>query len=439
MDTSVPRTAGGSGGIGGRMPVSGTERAVPLAEAARRVTAALKALGLEAHLTELGDGGEPTAWRCELRTPGGDLAPEAQGAGKGTREEARVGALFEALEHHLTGPTHFVPTAVEHLPAAAVAQGLAGDVIAPLLQEAMSAPLACHRYRRLDTGRRSLRGALGANYLAVPVFLACPWYIDEPAWRHGAGDSFDYAPVGRYSCNSGSAIGVGAVEAAVHALNEAIERDAFSLLLARTFLGAHPVRVIDPATLPGDLAHALEAARHHAGQPVHLLDITTDLGVPTVLAYSAPADARPHRRGCGTSLDARYAVWRALSEHIQGSLTGDHTGAEPVDLSALDPYPELLACARFDLTPHLAGARTVAYRPTPAAPRHPDGHLAQLTRILAMAGHPPYHRIVARLPGGITAVHTLPLGLERFILILDGAAVLPGERAVTALSHSATR
>ncbi|MEU6965968.1 YcaO-like family protein [Streptomyces chrestomyceticus] len=256
------------------MPVSGTERSVPLAEAARRVTATLVALGLEAHLTELGNGTEPTAWRCELRTPGGDVAPEAQGAGKGTREEARVGALFEALEHHLTGPAHFEPAAVEHVPAAAVAQHLAGDVIAPLLQEAMSAPLACHRYRRLHTSGPAPHRPRGADHLTVPVFLPCPWYIDEPAWRHRAGDGFDYAPVGRYCCNSGSAIGVSAAEAAVHALNEAIERDAFSLLLARTFLGGRRLRVIDPATLPGDLAHALEVAGQHAGQPVHLLDVT---------------------------------------------------------------------------------------------------------------------------------------------------------------------
>ncbi len=174
MDASVRRTADGPG-RGGPMPVSGTERSVPLAEAARRVTATLVALGLEAHLTELGNGTEPTAWRCELRTPGGDVAPEVQGAGKGTREEARVGALFEALEHHLTGPAHFEPAAVEHVPAAAVVQHLAGDVIAPLLQEAMSAPLACHRYRRLHTGGPApapaeRRGPLDrAGVLAVPL------------------------------------------------------------------------------------------------------------------------------------------------------------------------------------------------------------------------------------------------------------------------------
>ncbi|MEV5595402.1 YcaO-like family protein [Streptomyces sp. NPDC052496] len=434
MNTSVRRAAGRLGPAES-MPLSGTEREVPPAEAARRVTAALQALDLQPHLTELGDGGEPTAWRCELRTRDGGLAPEAQGAGKGSRDEARVGALFEALEHYLSGPARFDPAAVEQLPAATVAQDLAADVIAPLLQPS-SVPLACHRYHRLDTGRRSPHRPPRANPLAVPVFLPCPWYIDEPAWRHRAGDAFDYTPVGRYSCNSGSAIGVSAAEAAVHGLDEAIERDAFSLLLARTFLAGHPLRVIDPTTLPGDLAHALEVARHHAGHPVHLLDITTDLGVPTFLAYTAPAGDRPHQRGCGTSLDARYAAWRAISEHVQGSLADDHMGMQPADLSALAPYPELHACARFDLTTHLTGARTVAYRTTPAAPHHPDGHLHELTRLLTAAGHPPYHRTVARLPGGITAAHTLPLGLERFILILDGALVLPGERATAALDHS---
>src|SRR5688572_5737314 len=73
------------------------ERAVPIGEAGRRIEAALAVLDLRAELVDAGGGRDPTAWWCGLTTGADDAFPAACGMGKGHPEEARVGALFEAV------------------------------------------------------------------------------------------------------------------------------------------------------------------------------------------------------------------------------------------------------------------------------------------------------------------------------------------------------
>jgi ribosomal protein S12 methylthiotransferase accessory factor len=376
--------------------------------------AALRELGMTAELTDLGEGRDPTAWSCRLLTRDGVIA--AQGMGKGMSGEAHAGAVFEALEHCLTGPDRFDPSAVEAAECARLVAGPLGrEACSVLLARTPAARLACHRYRLLGGGRGIL----------VPLFLSAPWYLDDDRFREPVADTYDYGDVMRYSCNSGCAIGVTAAEALLHAVNEVIERDALSLFLIRAFLGAPGFRptVIDPAGLPYAPASAHAAAERLTGSRVFLLDITSDLGVPTMLAYTAPARSRPHRRGTGTSLSPAHAAWRALTELLQTTLAGSPRS----DLSGLAGHPPLFACGRFDLTDHLRGARVVPFVPAGPLPG-PEAQLRRLVALLAARGHPAYHRTVATLRGGITAVHVIVPGLERFMLITAGNLVVPGPR-----------
>jgi ribosomal protein S12 methylthiotransferase accessory factor len=409
---------------------------VPVDEAGRRASAALTALGLRAELVDAGDGRDPTAWWCRLLSDEGGISPVACGMGKGRPDEARVGALFEAVEHYLSGPAGFDPAAVRPDTPAALATGpLRGEACALLLAGTPGRRMACLRYHLLSGPSlpRSRAEAL------VPLFLSAPWYVETGAapLSELAGDDCDYAHLMRYSCNSGSAVGVTVAEALLHAVNEAIERDALSLLLIRAFLSGNGFRptLIDPRTLPPGLARAYATAEELTGSPVHLLDITSDLGVPTMLAYTAPTSRQPHRRGGGTSLDPAYAVWRALTELVQTTLGESlpHSGAAVRgDLTGLAAHPALHACGRFDLTGPLHEARTVPF-PRAAAPAgSPGSQLRQVTATLAARGHPAYHRMVRVLPCGITAVHVIVPDLERFMLVIDGNLVLPGRRGLAA-------
>lgn len=422
----APDTIEGTGGA-----LCEVERAVPLGEARRRAAVALAALGLRAELVDASRGRDPASWWCGLFDGEGDASLRASGMGKGRPEEARVGALFEAVEHYLTGPTGIDLAAVELAAPAAIAAGLLReDACALLLARMPGRRMACLRYRPLGAGG----GAL------VPLFLSAPWYVETGAvgLRELAGDDCDYAHLMRYSCNSGSAAGVTAAEALLHALNEVIERDALSLLLIGAFLGrqGYRPRLIDPETLPPGPAQAYAVAGELTGSPVYLLDITSDIGVPTMLAYTAPTSRHPHRRGAGTSLSPAYAAWRALTELVQTTLGENlsRSGARARgDLAGLAAHPALHTCGRFDLIGPLRAARVV---PFPAADGEvtgpPDSQLRRVAAMLATRGYTAFHRVVRVLPGGVTAVHVIVPALERFMLITDGNLVLPGRRGQAA-------
>jgi ribosomal protein S12 methylthiotransferase accessory factor YcaO len=469
---------------------------VALPVATRRVRATLSALGLRARLADAGPGHDPSAWWCDLLGDA-DAAPVACGMGKGSREEARTGALFEAVEHYLTGPAGFDPGTVALAAPAALAAGpLCEDVCAALLTRMSGRGMACAHYRAIGGGKlprnglsgRSLAegrlsgdglsgdgfggdglggdglnwdgfsggdladdslggdvldaesGADGEGGVLVPLFLSAPWYLEAGSapLRELLDDRCDYADLMRYSCNSGSAVGVTVAEALLHALNEAIERDALSLLLVRAFLGGPGFRprLIDPGTLPDGPARAYAVARGLTGSPVHLLDITSDLGVPTMLAYTLPTSRHPHRRGSGTSLSPSHAAWRALTELVQTTLgerlpAGTHRGP-----AAPAAHPGLRACSRFDLGRSLREARMVPLS-SDAPAGTPGDQVRTLVAALAARGFTAYGRTVHTLPSGVAAVHVFVPGLERFMLVTDGNLVIPGRRGrAAALSAS---
>lgn len=416
------------------MTGSQTEREMPPAQAEDRARAAVERLGLYGETEELVRVGGLAVWRCRLRDRAGRAVPHGHGAGKGRCEDARAGALFEALEHHLTGPAHFAARRMTFRPGSALAAGpLAREACAPVLR--VLPRVACRTYTPLHPG--------GGDRLEVPVALSTSWYQDCPGIRRRVNDTADYTRLSRYGSNSGSAIGVSRQEALVHALNEMIERDAVSLLLARAFLGpgarTFRPRVVDPATLPPQPAAALACAERVTAGPVHLLQATTDVGVPTYLAYSpGPQPLGELRCGSGTSLSARYAAWRALAELVQVRTLGARLPAERLPtLEAFARYPALRACATFDLSAHLARAETVPFPAGEESPGDVGAQLRRLSGLLAAAGHPPYYRVACALPCGITAVHVHAPGLERFMTVLSGVLLIPGPRARTHLRAAA--
>lgn len=462
---------------GGRHPPPRcpAEREVPLPVAVRRVTATLSALGLRAQLVDAGPGRDPSAWWCGLRGEA-DAAPPACGMGKGSRDEARAGALFEAVEHYLTGSAGFAPETVELAAPADVAAGpLRDDVCGALLAPMSGHRMACARYRAIggpkfgrdvlsgggfsgdglsgghlneggpsgdgrdgggpSGGGRSKDGLSGGVGVLVPLFLSAPWYVEAGSapLRELVGDRCDYADLMRYSCNSGSAVGVTVAEALLHALNETIERDALSLLLVRAFLGGPGFRprLIDPGTLPDRPARAYAVARELTGSPVYLLDITSDLGVPTMLAYTLPTSRHPHRRGTGTSLSPSHAAWRALTELVQTTLGERLPAGTHRDPAAPAAHPALHACARFDLAQALPDAHVVPFpadAPAGVTAGTPGDQLWRVVAALAARGFTAYGRTVHALPSGVTAVHVFVPGLERFMLVIDGNLVIPGRR-----------
>ncbi|MEV2277142.1 YcaO-like family protein [Nocardiopsis sp. NPDC049922] len=433
------------------------ERELSLEEAEDRVGADTRALGWRARYRVLDDR-DPTAVQCGLWRADGTEVPFGLGAGKGAGSAARVGARFEALEHAFTGPTVLDSLPLRLVEAADLRGGpFATDRAVRDVAGQDGARVACVRYAALDGGPDA----------DVPVYLWAPWYpvsdAATTALRHGLGDTADYRAALSHSVNSGCAIGATRDEALLHALNEWVERDAFSLFLLRSVYDRGPMPATVPdAALPGRLRDQLDRARALVGGPVVLLDLTTDLGVPVVMAY-APASGGPaaaHRYGLGASLWGELAAERAVTEFVQGELlarvvaeqsasgdvsapfarlVADHdTG--PAVRARLSGHPRLLACAMLDFADRLDAAPAGALASDAVPPG--TGVAAQREAVVARiagAGHRVVAHTLAELAHGTTVVQVQCPGLERFHLVTQGHLALPGARGRRRRGRGGTR
>lgn len=415
------------------------ERERSLAEAGRIIEEFVRARGwsvqVESTEAERADraGGEdvladaaPQAQICWLFDAAGDAI--ASGYGKGAREAARVGALYEAVEHAYANAQ-----SPDECPMALPAAALGADPrfgALPFLAELRrqgERRMSCRTYRSfLREGER----------FAVPLFLTCPGALETLA----ADDDFDYSSVIRYGSNSGVAIGASFEEAALHAIGELVERDSWSLFLAAHYLG-DPGRFgawIEPDSLPAEAARMLDLAQRRLGREVWLVEITSDLGVPVFLAVAAElADGEAvHPSGYGASLYAEHAALRALTELVQSVLVAERMPSvrdySEQAMRALAEYPKLQACAYLKVERERLRRRRWAHGAR--APRPPAQLLRELVAALDERGVEVGYAINHRQGDAFCVVSCVAPALERFLLVSTGMVMAPGRRAMALLA-----
>ncbi|MEV7611457.1 YcaO-like family protein [Streptomyces sp. NPDC089799] len=117
------------------------------------------------------------------------------------------------------------------------------------------------------------------------------WGTDEECWVPLEAGSYHVHPEPRpgqkwgrvlYESSNGCALGATLDEAALHALLELLERDAFLL----TWWAGRPVPRIDWRSVTDPTTVELRAAMHRAGYEVDLLVLTRDVPVPAVWALA---------------------------------------------------------------------------------------------------------------------------------------------------------
>lgn len=225
--------------------------------------------------------------------------------GKGvTREQAEASAVMESIERY------------------SAEQRDTDDIVVGTYEEASEAMLACDP----------------ASLILPPNILDC--YRDKNiAWTRGfemfrgchilvpaCAVYYPYFPDGDFQLfrwhTNGIASGNTMEEAILHALFEDIERDAWSIAEARDRVNAD-VNVRDRNSVPGKLIAKFE----EQGIKVHLKDLTSDLGIPTIGAAAddtVSKDPELLTIGVGTHLNPEIAAIRALTELAQSRTTHKH-------------------------------------------------------------------------------------------------------------------
>jgi ribosomal protein S12 methylthiotransferase accessory factor len=376
-------------------------------------------LGMHLHAQQVGSPDYPIT-RSRLVRDGTELAV---GCGKGPGSQGLASAHFEALERYLmSAPDNrrLATGAASLLPAQRVAgqAELRGDlVVQRWAAEFPQSLAACARHQ----GSRST--------LWYPIFLSDPRYFRRPL----PGDSTaPYRSLLRYCSSLGTAAGVDRTEAIFHGLCELIEHDGLSHALLRWFIaGTIETDVVDPDDLPDRLRVLHRTAQNAIGRPVHLIDATTDLGIPVYLAVGEPYGDQATLTGAGASPLAGCAAERALSELVQGSALAtaavDGT-ADPV-IRRLAPWPALQNCARLPVRRLLAGrvGRVPLGADSDDDPS-PQAGLDQVNHILRQRGIDYYICDLAPPQSLIAVATTIAPGLERFSLVRLGMPVLPTGR-----------
>jgi ribosomal protein S12 methylthiotransferase accessory factor len=387
------------------------ERDVTVSDALARAHQTLQRRGLRATSTRF--GGALCTVEVALRDVNGTVL--ATGHGKGDATSARVGGLFEAIEHYMS--LH-APEAFQCIssPVEAVRKAL-GSPVDALLAAQPGRSLGCRPYCDMHDGTTQL----------LPTGLVQPRYITRPL----PDDTFDYNALERYASNSGTAIGSTPTEAMLHGLNESIERDDVSRWLFAHFHAqtSESLQLIDRATCDTPLALAWRAAETALGDEVVLVDASTRDGTSTRMAFAMHWPHAVHLYGAGCSRCPAHAGERALAELVQQAVRSK--GTELMDafatqtLNRLAAWPALARACRANL-PGLMGCKPLAWvRAGTRAPwSTPKDMLRSTVNELVGDGYRPLvYWLTAQEDVSLCSI-VVP-GFSRYFLVGNGIPVAP--------------
>jgi ribosomal protein S12 methylthiotransferase accessory factor len=361
--------------------LGGSLRAMPLLEATGRAERAAAAVGVTrvVDVTRLDRVGVPVA--CAVR-PTAMPGSTCVAAGKGlTLEEARVGAMMEAVEQAWIEPGRSA-LASRRVKLVEILDGQSrhgafldlcprpGALLDP------SAPVVAVTARDLATGAPVL----------IPAEL-----VFHPAPRHLGYQFFG-------TTSNGAASGMTVEEATLQALLEVLERDVASFHNLRD----RSVRIADHG-LPAPIA-ALAPALAEAHLRLVIRALPNEHDLPCFVAVIVDLDApQLSLRGDGLHLRRDLAVQRAVLEALQCRLTLIHGGRDDLDHFVIRQRrvdPETRARENQELLTRLELGEA---RPFDGVPEHPPGEtieetLRLLVADLARRGFPQVLQVVLTPP-----------------------------------------
>ncbi|MFF2042832.1 YcaO-like family protein [Kitasatospora sp. NPDC058170] len=260
----------------------------------------------------------------------GVLAGTPAGLGRGVRfRESEAIGIYEAMER-LAGYPHAATVVPD-----ATRRELGDLALEPAGLGGYTAAQLAHPSSHVEPYTEDT--PLDWVWAAPPLGDGAPRLVPAEIgfYRYGYGIRPGQSGARRRGCfldsSSGSALGAGFEEAALHSLLELAERDAF----LQAWHLARPLPALDPATVRDRRSRLLlRLARRH-GYEVHLLDARADIPVPVVWALAVRRDrglpASFSTAGChpDPELAVRAALWE-LAQLVTAGLAWDPAPLEPL-------------------------------------------------------------------------------------------------------------
>lgn len=395
-----------------------SERQLSQEQASTHLHKDVEQLGLQLQFDERGS--EIKTVRCHLINSAGDRIES--GLGKGIGLQCYLSAGFEALEHALSTEYSDMYRCATRVPLNS--PNLLSRWNNPQIKDLPTklpkdAEIPClmfrNRFQETET-------------VAVPQFLVD---VGRASANSSSKLTIKPPPMGT---NNGTAIGATFEEALLHALCELAERDAFAQFLLITFIKKRPtqVRLIDKNTLPEELQELFGKVEAETSHSVSIWDMTSDIGIPAYGAIIQTNDRLLTSLGCGASLDARYAIERALTEALQDyhMWNMEMEKENQNRLARLKPWPALKACAICAID-KLSEEKVLNTKFQESSVKtNPDIHsqLQCALNMLQSLNFTLLYAIHKELPSGTTCLRAIIPEFEAFHLVRAGVPILPGQR-----------
>ena len=375
---------------------------------------AFEELGLDARIRPLGLHGATVECRLtvEDRLVG-------TGLGSGGGREAVARAMLAALEQHVIGQGR------------CDAEQLSADPLVladePAMEPELSVRNLLHirRERALSgncTGRIALR-----TYTDIETGerVRVPLFISMPGVAEAGHDGFDCTELRHHVSNRGTRAGLSGELAVADALDALVGDDA----LALACIAAQRENTVDVMTgivassLPNQLQESLAIAESELNRTIRLVDATTNLGIPVVLAVPVTRTSSPLLVGVGVSIDPGQAISRALFDLRRSGQVQDRE---------IDGLWELAAALDANAIRWQSHQKFLSVR------RQALGQAGSMTMSQQLFQHDLRVLVskTAEFDAGLTMVDVRVPGLERTRLIDSPADWRLGDRGLDALHRS---
>ncbi|WP_367607678.1 YcaO-like family protein [Legionella sp. W05-934-2] len=346
------------------------------------------------------------------------------GCGKGIGVQSKVSACFEAIEHYAVHSFCQYNHNQEHY------YSLDNPLIVDKLKELdlLDPGIFLHKEKIPFAQCEEL---ITGEFLFYPFYLLDPRYGKNPP----SSDKFNYQPYAWNACDSGIASGTSREEASIHALNEAVERDAYSLFLIQAFLLNKKISIIDKQTVPEYLKKIIDRIEKEYAEELILVDITSDIGIPTILVTMTNQSMAIQPIGCGTSLFKGYALERALLESLQPlHLFNQHLAENQIQtLNNFAITPLLAKCAKADIAQLTPNSQIVNFNSLPSynGDRSLKQQLNTIVQRIRDKDFAIYTKTIADIDTGFHCVKYIIPGFEQFYLVELGKYTLPNKRGMS--------
>ncbi|ABS77309.1 hypothetical protein CbuD7D7780_04335 [Coxiella burnetii] len=250
-------------------------------------------------------------------------------------------------------------------------------------------------------------------------YLSLEYPINDLLWR---------------SHDTGQAIGFSKEEALLHGINEWIERDAYGIFLIKHFLKSPPdeIRIIKKESLPKHLFEKISSLETLYKENIVIIDITSDIGVPTFLVKFQCQVRIQQATGIATSLSKTEALERALDEAIQSHALYNNNTLQfyKAAISHLSSTPLLLDAFICDISSKSSAFNEISFDFIDDYSNliNLEAQIDFLRKKLKIKNVNIYYRVYYN--NGLYAIGTIIPRLEEFFLVKNGKYVFPNNRGM---------